>query len=113
AGRSCEACHADAAELLAGRFGDARGEPDPHQGALKCSDCHAPTRAANRPAALAARCVDCHEPSYGALLATWRARLDEAAVRARGAAQRLERLRRSGPHDFALAWDLLRRAAAR
>jgi hypothetical protein len=111
AGRTCESCHADAADLLDGRFGDERGEPDPHRGALQCADCHGPTPAANRPAALAARCADCHDASYGPLLATWRARLDEAAVRAKGDAQRIERLRRSGPHGFALAWELLRRDA--
>jgi hypothetical protein len=107
-GRDCQACHRDAADLLAGRFDAARGEPDPHQGALECSDCHTPTRAGNRPAALAARCAGCHDASYSALLATWRARLDEAAVHARGDAQRIERLRRSGPHGFALALELLR-----
>jgi hypothetical protein len=112
AGRSCEACHTDAADLLAGRFGAERGEPDPHSGALQCTDCHGPTRAANRPAALAERCGACHDPAYGPLLAAWRARLDDAALRAHGDAQRIERLRRSGPHGFALASELLRRAAA-
>jgi hypothetical protein len=112
AGRSCEDCHGDAAELLAGRFDAQRGEPDPHQGALECADCHGPTAAANRPAALAARCASCHDPSYSALLSTWRARLDEAAVAAKGDAQRIERLRRSGPHGFTFALELLRREAA-
>jgi hypothetical protein len=107
-GRDCRACHRDAADLLAGRFEAARGEPDAHQGALECGDCHAATRAANRPAALAARCTDCHDASYASLLASWRARLDEAAVHARGDSRRIERLRRSGPHGFALALELLR-----
>jgi hypothetical protein len=111
AGRTCETCHADAAGLLAGRFDGERGEPDPHQGALRCTDCHGPTRAANQPGALAARCASCHDPAYGPLLATWRARLDEAALHAHGDAQRIERLRRSGPHGFALARELLQRDA--
>jgi hypothetical protein len=111
AGRACEDCHGDAAGLLAGRFGAQRGEPDPHQGALECADCHAPAAAGNRPAALAARCASCHDPSYSALLSTWRARLDEAAVAAHGDAQLIERLRRSGPHGFSLALELLRREA--
>jgi hypothetical protein len=111
AGRECSDCHRDAADLLTGRFGQARSEPDPHQGGLQCSDCHGPTRAVNRPAALAARCTACHDPSYAPLLATWRARLDEAAVNAGGDARRIERLRRSGPHGFGLALTLLRAEA--
>jgi len=111
-GRDCRSCHPDAADLLAGRFESARGEPDPHQDALECGDCHRATIAGNRPAALAARCGDCHDASYSALLATWRARLDEAAIGATGDARRIERLRRSGPHGFALARELLRGAAA-
>lgn len=107
-GRECGACHGDALDLLAGRFDAARGEPDAHQGALACADCHAPTRAGNRPAALAARCADCHDASYSGLLSTWRARLDEAAIHASGDARRIERLRASGPHGFAFALDLLR-----
>jgi hypothetical protein len=107
-GRDCEACHPAAADLLAGRFGAEQGEPDPHHGALACTDCHGPTPAANRPPALAARCADCHDSSYSALLVTWRARLDEAAASARGDAARRDALRASGPHNFALAHELLR-----
>jgi hypothetical protein len=110
-GRKCQDCHRDAADLLAGRFEQHRGEPDPHHEALQCGDCHGPAPAANRPAALAARCRSCHDASYAPLLATWRARLDEAAVNAGGDAQRIERLRRSGPHGFALAFELLRAEA--
>jgi hypothetical protein len=109
AGRTCEACHVDAAALLAGRFDSHSGERDPHDGALACADCHRPTRAANRAAALGARCADCHDATYASLLATWRARLDEAALDARGDAQYIERLRHSGPHNFPLAIDVLRR----
>jgi hypothetical protein len=107
-GRECQACHEDAAQLLAGRFGAARGEADPHAEAVKCADCHRPTRAANRPAALGQRCAECHTAEYAGLLATWTSKLDSLAGSTSLDADLAERLRRSGAHNFALAHDLLR-----
>jgi hypothetical protein len=107
AGRECQACHTDAADLLAGRLGALRGEPDPHAEGVACADCHAPTRVANRPPALARRCAECHTPEYADLLATWTARLDGLAAGAKLEATLAERLRRSGVHNFALAREQL------
>ncbi|MGH9885352.1 MAG: cytochrome c3 family protein [bacterium] len=107
AGRECADCHGDAAALLAGRFGDARGEVDPHAEKVACADCHRPTVAANRPAALAKRCAECHTPEYAGLLSTWTAKLDALAGASALDPERAEPLRRSGPHNFALARDLL------
>ena len=107
AGRECADCHGDAAALLAGRFGDARGGADPHADGVACADCHRPTVAANRPAALARRCAECHTPEYAGLLSTWTAKLDALANGTALDPERAERLRRSGPHNFALARDLL------
>jgi len=110
-GRDCQACHEAAAQLLAGRFGDARGEPDVHSDGVACADCHRPTRAANRQAALARRCADCHTPEYSGLLATWTSKLDSLAAGAALEPAQAERLRRSGAHNFALARELLHERA--
>jgi hypothetical protein len=106
AGRECQACHTDAADLLAGRFETLRGEPDAHED-VACADCHGPTRAANRPSALARRCAECHTPEYADLLATWSARLDGLATASKLEAALAERLRRSGAHNFTLAGERL------
>jgi len=110
-GRECADCHGDAAELLAGRFGDARGEADPHAEGVACADCHRPTLAANRPAALARRCAECHTPEYAGLLSTWTSKLDALASSTALDPERAERLRRSGAHNFGLARDLLSQPA--
>ncbi len=107
AGVECRQCHGDAADLLAGRFGDVRGEPDAHADGVACADCHAATREANQPSALARRCAECHTPEYATLLASWTAKLDGLAAGAKLDAARAERLRRSGPHNFALAREQL------
>lgn len=106
-GRECRDCHQDAERLLAGRFGDSPVEPDVHAEGVACADCHGPTRAANRPAALAARCVECHTPEFAELLSTWTSKLDALASRSSLDPELAERLRRSGPHNFALARKLL------
>jgi len=103
AGTRCADCHRDAAELLAGRFEGQTAEPDPHAREVACADCHRPTVAANRPAALAARCVECHTPEYGSLLATWTAKLDALAGLSTLEPEQAERLRHSGVHNFAFA----------
>jgi hypothetical protein len=107
-GEQCADCHRDAADLIAGAWGAARGEPDVHAEGVTCADCHGKTLAENRSAGLAARCASCHAPSYGALLATWRLTLDGLAAQDPGA----ERLRRSGIHNFLLARRLLEDQAA-
>ncbi len=111
AGRQCADCHAVAAVLLAGRLDGARAAPDPHAD-VRCGDCHGPTPAENRPAALAAKCVTCHTPEYGALLATWQGKLDALASVSTLSPADAERLRRSGVHNFALAHERLRAAAS-
>jgi hypothetical protein len=107
AGRECRDCHTDAADLIAGRFGDARGEPDAHADGVACEDCHGTTRAANGPAALARRCADCHTPEYAGLLAAWTAKLGELAASTALEPTLAERLRRSGVHNFPFARDRL------
>lgn len=106
-GRDCQACHEDAAQLLAGRFGDAHGDADPHAEGVACADCHRPTVAANRPAALGKRCAECHTSEYAGLLATWTSKLDALAVRTSLEPALAERLRKSGVHNFALAQEQL------
>jgi hypothetical protein len=108
AGSDCQSCHRDAASLLSGRFDDARGEPDAHDGAVACADCHRPTLAANRPTTLARRCAECHTAEYAGLLGTWTANLDALAGKSKLDTEQAERLRRSGVHNFTLARDLLR-----
>jgi RNase P subunit RPR2 len=114
-GTTCEACHGRAADLLAGRFERSVGPADVHHGAVACADCHGPTRPENTPAALAKACSSCHDAGYASLRATWRARLDQLALDAARSApadraqrgERVEALRRSGPHNFPFASDLL------
>jgi hypothetical protein len=115
AGRECASCHPDAATLLEGRFDGRVAAADPHAERVDCRSCH--------PAALAnphlrdyeRLCADCHTPEYGALLRTRTRLLDEAALRAEGAARRLElSLRRgeasAGPAAAALAREVERLA---
>jgi hypothetical protein len=111
AGRQCASCHALAAGLLAGRLEGASAASDPHSD-IQCGDCHGRTGAENRPSALAAKCVSCHTPEYGALLATWRGKLDALASVSTLPPADAERLRRSGVHNFALAHERLRASAA-
>ncbi len=111
AGRECSSCHVDASELLAGRFGGARGEPDAHADAVDCAGCHKPVLAANRPAALARRCAECHTAEYAGLLTTWTSTLDSLAAHSKLDPEQVERLRRSGVHNFGLARELLRSPA--
>lgn len=107
AGTECQSCHGDAEALLAGRFGESRGEPDAHANAVDCAGCHRPTLAANRPTALARRCAECHAPEYAGLLGTWSASLDALAAGTKLDPEQAERLRRSGAHNFPLARELL------
>ena len=111
AGERCVDCHADAANLLAGRFEGVTGAPDPHAAGVACADCHGRTAAANRPAALAAKCGDCHTPEYGGLLATWTAKLDALAGVSSLDPAVAERLRKSGVHNFTLAHERLQTTA--
>lgn len=111
AGARCADCHVDAAGLLAGRFDAVTAAADPHA-VLKCAECHGDTAAANRRGALAQKCVGCHTPEYGALLATWTARLDALAGASGLDPAEAERLRRSGVHNFALAHERLRASLA-
>jgi hypothetical protein len=113
AGRECADCHRDAAALLAGRVDGFAGAPDFHFEAVSCLDCHGRTPESNELPGLAQRCARCHTSEYAALLSTWRAKLDEAAVAVHTAADRplAERLRRSGPHGFALARETLAQLA--
>lgn len=106
-GRECADCHREAASLLAGRWSDFQGTPDPHDRVVKCADCHGESLEANAGPALARRCVSCHAASYGPLLATWRAELDKLAARSAAAPGAVELLARSGPHNFVLARRLL------
>lgn len=105
----CSGCHADAAALLAGRFGGRKVAPDPHAKAATCRDCHSETIARPSLVDYAAACVKCHPDSYASLLATRRALLDEALVSARLAANRpadrrtIDQLARSGLHHSELA----------
>jgi hypothetical protein len=111
AGTRCADCHADAANLLAGRFEGSAAAPDPHAQGVACADCHGRTAAANRPAALAAKCADCHTPEYGRLLSTWTAKLDALAAASSLDPGEAERLRASGVHNFTLARERLRALA--
>jgi hypothetical protein len=112
-GRQCAECHREATALLAGRWEDHRGEPDPHDGIVKCAGCHGESLEANAPTALAERCVSCHAPSYGPLLATWRSELDKLAARSGASPREADLLRESGPHNFVLARRLLDSMALR
>jgi hypothetical protein len=106
-GRECAECHSEAASLSAGLWKDSQGKPDPHDGVVKCAECHGDSVEANSMPALAERCVSCHPPSYGPLVATWRSELDKLVARAGASAAGAEVLRRSGPHNFVLARSLL------
>jgi Zn finger protein HypA/HybF involved in hydrogenase expression len=111
-GSDCAACHGEATQLLEGRWGEVRGEPDPHLGAAECGDCHGESPAENSTTALADRCVDCHTPTYGPLMVSWRSQIDSLAARAERSSE-VEWLRKSGLHNFVLSRRLLvERAAA-
>ena len=106
-GRECAECHQAAASLLAGLWESSQGKPDPHNGVVKCGECHGASLVANAMPALAERCVSCHPASYGPLLATWRSQLDKLVARSGALPADVELLRKSGPHNFLLARRLL------
>jgi len=106
-GRECAECHKAAASLLAGLWESSQGKPDPHNGVVKCGECHGASLVANAMPSLAERCVSCHPASYGPLLATWRSQIDKLVARSGALPADVELLRKSGPHNFLLARRLL------
>jgi len=121
----CEGCHADAAELLAGRFrGNPPAEPDPHHGRVACAECHTGQGAGAPLVDFARACLACHPAEYGSLLLSRQRIVDGllveagAELRSRGGesppaelqalAQDLAVLARSSAHHPALAESVLR-----
>jgi hypothetical protein len=102
-GRACEDCHGDAAALLAGRFEEASGPPDPHQGQVPCRGCHPEASTGTRLLDYERGCVDCHVPAYGQLLLTRKRILDDLVVRTEAALRRVELAERRGEADAVAA----------
>jgi hypothetical protein len=88
-GRRCEACHGDAAALLAGRLDRHTGPPDPHHESLECRDCHPADLATAGLLDHERACLRCHPEPYGRLLVTRKRRLDDLVVRSETALRRL------------------------
>lgn len=107
---TCEACHADVADYLAGRVRIGREvatvAPDVHAGKATCVECHDTKTSAHQSLdSYAARCVACHTPAYADTYLDWTARLASLAREGRELAgpkrdPELEAFLRVGTHGF-------------
>jgi hypothetical protein len=99
---SCEECHKSIADGMAGRIAAATLptplptplsaplpaplpaplQPDPHNGRVKCIDCHATSTPLYTPAQFADACAKCHTDRYRNLYFDWRRSLDERVAAA-------------------------------
>lgn len=69
----CIDCHAEYDEIIAGRFDErttATGA-DPHQGRVRCDQCHDNRTERDDVVAYEHMCVECHTKLYGPLLLDW------------------------------------------
>jgi hypothetical protein len=117
-GTTCNACHARAEALLAGREGASLGiaaEPDPHHGRVECRSCHPEAMTGTRLVDYGRECAACHAPQYATLLLTRQRILDELVVRGESELRRLElaerRGERAGDAGLAVAAQRMRELA--
>jgi hypothetical protein len=120
---SCEECHKSIADGMAGKIGALTLAADPHQGRVKCIDCHAPGAPESTPAQFAEACAKCHTDRYRDLYFDWRRSLDQriasasATVKAdptnaKQLSQRLAEVQVVGIHNVTAAIRLLDHAQA-
>jgi hypothetical protein len=74
---TCEGCHVQIADAMAGKIGLSDVRADPHNGRIACAECHAPAVRSATPAQYAAQCERCHGVRYRALFFNWQKSLDE------------------------------------
>lgn len=87
---ACEQCHTPVAEALAGKLGGSTFAADPHNGRVRCTDCHAPGIQSPTPAQYAAACQQCHTPRYRGLYFDWQRSLADRSQAAQDAIKRIE-----------------------
>jgi cytochrome b subunit of formate dehydrogenase len=80
---SCEQCHKNLTQLMAGQIGSERAPADPHSGRVACVACHEPSIRSPAAGQYADACERCHTPLYRDLLFNWERSLDEHETAAR------------------------------
>jgi formate dehydrogenase gamma subunit len=94
---TCERCHVQITDAMAGKIGILDTKADPHSGRISCVECHAAAVRSPTPAQYAAQCERCHGVRYRTLFFNWQKSLDE-----REQAARLRLQRQSGQDPQAI-----------
>ena len=69
--KTCDGCHQDISDAMAGFAFSIREKPDPHAGRVDCIQCHESNHSEQTPVEFARRCRDCHNSHYAGLFFSW------------------------------------------
>jgi hypothetical protein len=69
--KTCDGCHQDISDAMAGLAFSIRAKQDPHAGRVACIQCHDSDQSEQTPVEFARRCRDCHNSHYAGLFFSW------------------------------------------